>query len=584
VLYLAEVQRKTRVLGASKAELRLIACQRSEQTWTACEETIAAPDDLTQSTGALVMVELTPNKQVKRCADAGRQLVSILQNFSRMQEKSKSQEEEIEQWKQSLTYQSQELNRREMEMEARQEQLQQLEEDLDRLEQQRSEIEASRDEALRLKEEYERKTQELEGAWAHLNGEMQKFDERKAEMVQSASLDEAQATQLQDAVQRLSGAVVPAEDIRAQITLSFEALDQQQSLIAAQWQVVEEHRNAAQALQTEVDQQQQTVQTARQEWHGAQEQVEDLKAQLARQQGAIALKQEYQQSLQAQARHYDQLQQTILQVVDASGTLTVGSKLDLSALEAMPLDELQRITQELERELEKNSRFVSDQEEELRLKQEDINQIQAQIAQASEYDRLRLESDLKDEQDGYAMLNETLVGQRRNLREREAVLKQHRQVLARRQGHPLNDGEDQEIDVQPILNQIEDLKLNLTMEMGAIAEQIQQMESELAQQQSALDQQVAAQAAKRTELEALESQLQGNRAAAAELWGKVNLAQEVLAALQAQAQAVRERVQTISDLLAKFQESGDYQLQAIAEMQHLISQLTHQSAHEFATP
>ena len=137
MLYLAEVLRKARVIGSSRAELKLLACQRSELSWSAVpgEEIIAAPDDLSYGAGALVMVELSAGKQVQRHAEAGRQLVSILQNFSRMQEKSKTQEEEIEQWKQSLTYQSQELNRREME------------------------IEASRIEVTQLREEFERKSQ-----------------------------------------------------------------------------------------------------------------------------------------------------------------------------------------------------------------------------------------------------------------------------------------------------------------------------------------------------------------------------------------------------------------------------------------
>lgn len=584
MLYLAEVQRKARVLGASKAELRLIACQRSEQSWVACDEVIPAPDDVAQNAGALVMVDLTPNKQVKRCVDAGRQLVSILQNFSRQQEKAKSQEEEIEQWKQSLTYQSQELNRREMEMEARQEQLQQLEDDLARLEKQRDEIQAARTEAEQLKEEYERKTQELEGAWAHLNGELQKFEDRKADLVQSNSLDEAQAKQLQDAVQRLSGAVVPAEDIRAQINASFEALDYQQALIDSQWQGVEGHRNNAQDLQSEVDSQIQALRDAWHTWHDTQRHVEELAAKLASQREAIALKQAHHQSLLAQSKHYDIIQQHILQLVDSSGVFSIGSKVDLSALEEMPLDELQRITQELEREFSKNSSFVSIQEEELKAKQEDIEALKEQISQASEYDRLRLEADLNDEQDGYAMLNETLVGQRRNLQEREAIIRQHRIVLAKRQGRSIGDGHDQDIDLQPILSQIEELKQSVVAEIETVNREIQDLEGAIAQLQATVDEQYAAQAAKRSELAEQEAQLQDRRATASELWGRVNFAHEVLPSLQEQAQGVRDRVQGIADLLSSFQESGDYQLQAIAEMQQLIGQLTNQGAPEFATP
>jgi len=143
VLYLAEVQKKTGFIGV-KAELKLLACQRADQSWNPVpkEEMIStSTEDANKlNDGALVLADLNPNRQVQRIQEAARPLVGILQNFSRQLEKSKSQEEEIEQWKQSLTFQSQELNRRQMEMEAQLEQMQQMQEDFERLEEQRQEL------------------------------------------------------------------------------------------------------------------------------------------------------------------------------------------------------------------------------------------------------------------------------------------------------------------------------------------------------------------------------------------------------------------------------------------------------------
>ena len=169
MLYLAEVQKqKTGFMGAAKAELKLLACQRADQSWNPVpgEEVISASLEEASklSDGALVLADLNPaNRQVQRIQEAGRPLVGILQNFSRQLEKSKSQEEEIEQWKQSLTFQSQELNRREMEMEARLEQLQQIEEDFERLEAQRQEIDMGRETSKQLREEIERNRQRARG-------------------------------------------------------------------------------------------------------------------------------------------------------------------------------------------------------------------------------------------------------------------------------------------------------------------------------------------------------------------------------------------------------------------------------------
>ncbi|WP_208734698.1 hypothetical protein, partial [Corallococcus praedator] len=140
-----------------------------------------------------------------------------------------------------------ELNRREMEMEARQEQLQDLEADLERLEQQRQAIEATRTEADQLKAEYERKSQELEGAWAHLQGEMNRFEEQSA----SAGLNQEQAQQLQNIIDRLS-ASAPTGAVSDQIAQAFAVLTQQQETLNYHWHNLEQQRHSAHELRATV--------------------------------------------------------------------------------------------------------------------------------------------------------------------------------------------------------------------------------------------------------------------------------------------------------------------------------------------
>ena len=132
MLYLAEVQKqKGGLLGSSsKTGLKLLACQRKDQSWTTVsEETIGAEEASKLNDGVLVLVEINSSHQVQRIQEAGHPLVNILQNFSRQLEKFKNKEQEIDQWKESLTFQAQEFNRREMEMETRLEELQHLEEE-----------------------------------------------------------------------------------------------------------------------------------------------------------------------------------------------------------------------------------------------------------------------------------------------------------------------------------------------------------------------------------------------------------------------------------------------------------------------
>lgn len=140
MLYLAEVKKqKTRFIGYLKTELKLLAFQQKDQKWNilSVEQTIPAEEAKNFGDGTLVIVTLNNNLQIQATLEpAGRQIVRILQNFSAILEKSKDQEENIEQWKHSLTLQVYELNRREMEMKVRLEQIEQMEEKLKHLEQQ----------------------------------------------------------------------------------------------------------------------------------------------------------------------------------------------------------------------------------------------------------------------------------------------------------------------------------------------------------------------------------------------------------------------------------------------------------------
>ena len=578
MLYLAEVQKKGGgLLGGGKAELKLLACQRAEQSWSAVpgEESIVSDEASSYNAGALVLVDLTATKQVQRVQEAGRQLVSILQNFSRLQEKFKTQEEEIEQWKQSLTYQSQELNRREMEMEARREQLQQMEEDFEQLEQQRQEFDATRDEVTRQRDELERTRQELEGAWEHLRGETRRLEERQGELQQSAVLDDDKARSIHELLDRLSGAVLPTESVQGQVAQALEVSQQQQGLLTQHWQNLEQQRITTQQSQADLDRQAQELQNRWQEWQHSQDSLEQARAELKVQQNALNQKQDYSRLLGMQLQNQEELYQQTYRLSEVSDKVTIGQPIDTEALGKMSVDELQRVAQDLERDLEKLSRFVESQEEELALKQQEIDALQVQVQSASSYDRPGLERDLADEQDGYQMLNETLVGQRRSLKEREGVLRQHQAFLRRRQGH--SDGESQsgsEIDLGPILSQIEAQRQQQADELRKLESQVEQMRSAIQQAEGMISSQTAEQENKRNDLKQQEQALQGQRSAVAERWGRVNLYQEMLQPIQDGLDALKPTLESVSGTIAQVQDSGTQQQQAIAEMRHILISLT----------
>jgi len=578
VLYLAEVQKQKSGLMGFKTDLKLLACQRTDQSWSAvtADEVIPAPDEANNfNAGVLVLVELSGNKQVQRPpTEAGRQLVSILQNFSRQLEKSKTQEEEIEQWKQSLTYQSQELNRREMEMEARVEQLAQLDEDFERLEAQRQEIDTAREETQRLREEFERNRLELEGAWEHLRGETRRLEERQAEYQQGTVLDEAQGQKIRELLDRLAGAIAPTEAIREQLNLAFEIVNGQQELLNGHWQQLEQQRNSATQMQGDVDRQTQELQRRTEELTQAENALEKARSERMVFQNALEMKQEFARMQDLQLRTQQELYEQLNRLATTSADVKISQKIDLEALEKMPLGELQEVVQNLQQDLEKVVRFVNDQEEELTFQRQTVDELQAKINQASEYDRMSLENELAEEQDCYQMLDETLVGQRRNLREREEILNQHQRVLRRRQGIAEYDGQDnQKIDLGPVLSQLDGQRQQQSEELQKLESQVEQMRLSISQAQGMIDHQAGEQEATRNQIKQLEQNLLSSRTALAELWARVNVYQEMLQPYQDRVNEMRQKLEAIASTLAQIQETGDYQLQSIAQMREVIVSL-----------
>jgi len=578
VLYLAEVQKQKSGfgLGGAKAELKLLACRRSEHNWSAVpgEELIPAEEANSFNAGTLVLVELSNSKQVQQIQEAARQLVSILQNFSRLQDKFKDKEEEIEQWKASLTFSSQELNRREMEMQAREEQLAQMEEELERLEAQRSEIEGSREEANRLRAEVDSSKLEMEAAWEQLRAEMQRMEQQQSVMQQAAVLDNQQAQNIRDLLERLSGTRASTDGMKEELHQSLAMVAATQVILDQHWQQLEQKRGAAQHQQDEVDKNSQNVQNRWQEWQQAQDTLAQARAELHGQQSALNVKQEQVQALGSQIRTQEDVYQQLYRLAESSDQVNVSEKVDVQALEKMPIEELKGVVEHLKQDLEKVFRFVNDQEEELTFQRQAIEELEAKIRAASEYDRLSLEGELADEQENYNMLNETLVGQRRSLREREEVLNQHSAVMERRLGRADGGKNNEKIDLGPVLSQLEGVRHQQAEELKRLEGQVQQLRDAIAGMESNIHRQSGEQEAKRYEIKQLEQNLVGSRGTVAELWGRVNLYQEMLQPVQNSLNGLRQKLEGTTGVINQVQEAGNRQAEAIAQLREMLASLT----------
>jgi chromosome segregation ATPase len=578
VLYLAEVQKQRSGfgLGGGKAELKLLACQRGEHNWSAVPGDDAIPVEEANkfNDGTLVLVELSASKQVQRIQEAARQLVSILQNFSRLQDKFKDKEEEIEQWKASLTFSSQELNRREMEMQAREEQLAQMEDELERLEAQRSEIENTREEANRLREEVDRSRVEIETAWEQLRGEQQRVAQEQSQVPQGAVVDQQQTQRIQELMKKLGGAIASAQGVREQLNQSFGAVGAQQAILDQHWQQLEQKHSIAQQQQEEVDRQNQSLQNRWQEWYQSQDALAGARADLKGQQSTLSAKQDQAQSVSLQVRAVEDLYQQLSRLASASGAVGTQQKVDVSSLEKMPVEELQGLVQHLQQDLEKVFRFVNDQEEELTLQRETIEELQGKIQAASEYDRMALENEMADERESYQMLNETLVGQRLRLQEREDVLKQHQAVLWRRLGTANAPKQDRgDMDLAPIVAQLNTQRQQQSQELQRLENEIQQVREAISQMEANVNRQNGEGEAKRYELKQFEQNLFNQKGAVAELWGRVKVYQEMLQPVQDNLNALRQKLEAVAGELDRVQERGDEQDRVVSDLQQVLSGL-----------
>ncbi len=568
-------------MGGSRAEFKLLACERSEQNWSAVsgDELVPAPDDASYGAGALILIELSNGRQVQRHYDAGRQLVNILQNFSSLNKKFKTQEEEIEQWKESLTYQSQALNQRELELDTREDEVKQAAVELSQLEEQKEELEELRSQLNDQRQDYERRNSELEGAWAHLNGERQKLEEHREVVSSQAGLDSTQTQKLKDAVDRLMANVAPVEDLRQQLVSTRESLGEHQGILQGWQQSGTQQDEQLQTKAHDLDRFNQSFQQLHEATDSEQTMLRDLCIELQQAKVELAQKKQQNQLVSEQINQQSGVYQRVYELLNTGDQVRLGKKIDLTKLEEMSIEDLEALLAGMETDLEKMSRFVSDQEEELTYQQQAIDELQQKADAASEYDRMQIEADISDEQDRYDMLNKTLVGQRRTLLEREEVLSQHRAVLLRRQGQSTVDSPvENAADLEPVLEHIDQVRQQLTQQSAAL----EQLIAELEERANTLQQRVDA---KQKELAQQISNLEQERSTLeqavkdwASLEGAIATRNDYLGPANEKMNAVQQMLDNVFGTLERFQEVNDYQLQAIAEMQQTIQSLSSEPA------
>jgi chromosome segregation ATPase len=560
VKYLAEIQRrqKTGFLGSTVmgSEIHVLAVQRGE-LWVATSANLqlTANDEKrieSYGNGALVLIETNASNQVQQVQDAKPHVMGIMRQLAQLQEKLQQVQEESEEMRQSLMMQAQEFHRRQMELEDRLVQVEQAEEAMAGLEEQQRQMQAFQTEIEALQAEIQRKETELQQAWAQLEQERSQLETNRVGV-----LTKDIAGRMVDCLERLRQSQ-PAGDNLGQWQ---ELLTQEQQFLATQWQRWEQGREEAQRLQAQLQQQQEALPP---QW----QQLQEREAQCLTQERLAVHWQTECDQLQHHLRELEQAlrlqEQTCQQLKPLVGA---GAIVDKAALLEMNLDDLEREVEDKEESLRKFQNYLHEQEEELRMQQEVIDDIQTRIHQANDYERIDLENELESEQQNYQFLEASLQGQRQTLAEREAIARAYREILDQRQGR--GTPETKGSDLEPILRLAEQQYQLLQQERQNQARILQERQTQLRQCQETLSQEQEACRQQRRALEQQQQELQQTQQQLDQLWGRLNSTQELL-------QPQQERLEQTWHCYHQFtQGASQGQTQVVEELLGLIAQVAH---------
>jgi chromosome segregation ATPase len=568
VLYLAEVQKPKsgfNISGRTKAELKLLACQRSENNWSAIpgEELVAAPEEGNNyNPGVLVLVDMNANRQIQsQLREAGKHLVGILQNLSRQIEKYKKEADEIESWRQSLSLQSQQLQLRQEEIYGREEDLESTRAELDRLTQEAQALESTLG-------QHEQSRLELAARWENLQQKEHLLEQQQQSM--GGVLSEQQITEIRAALHQLGHATSSLNPQQLETTVS--AIEVQQDLLDRHQAQLRQQQQSVVETKAELDRQQQDIERRKQQLQELQTSLEETQTAWEVQQHTLSMQQEYIQRLNVRLQlEQDNYQKIYLMSKGGGVDLGDDQKIDLNQLEAMPISELQTLVASLQTEADRSVHFVHLEEEELQEKQLAIDELKAAILVANDFNKLKLEAELADEQDGYNMLDHTLDGQRQTMRERQTFLQIHNRVLRQRQGHPPEAADQSQVEWDSVLKLLDQQRQQQQSEIGQMETDIQHLRETIEQNKAKIEQQVEAYLNDSKQVQELEHQHQATKQIFTELVAKIDLYQEMIQPLQ-------DHINTFKQQLGGLADSAQHQpenQQAMEHIESLLNNLVH---------
>ena len=126
----------------------------------------------------------------------------------------------------------------------------------------------------------------------------------------------------------------------------------------------------------------------------------------------------------------EELWDTVCRIAQESPKLRLTSVTDAQQLLEAPIAQIEDTIDRLQKDLEKLTAFVREQEDELFLKRQIVRKLQRKVNLAPIPERFSLEQELAQERENKQMLDRTLVGQQRNLARKREILSQYKEMLA----------------------------------------------------------------------------------------------------------------------------------------------------------
>ncbi|MEI6427910.1 MAG: pilus motility taxis protein HmpF [Pseudanabaena sp. ELA607] len=557
--YLAELQKQAAFIGGSKASVRLLARNAGENNWqNISNEQVLPVTDAGQAQelkdGQLVIAEVNSNNQVQSVQDATKRLVSILQTFSRTQEKFRSAEEDVEQWRQSLNFQSQELHRRERELE-------QKELEFEHLDIRRQEVEEAEAKLSQQRAELESWRTQIESQKDQL-------------AAQSSAISASQAQHLQQLVQQLvAGASHSPQDFGVGLAAAMQTINERQEVLNGFWQKLEQLKQEAHKQQQGWQQSAAELSQRKAQWQQSQTTLADAQAELKAQRGILKLQESNMAMTRLQLQSQQELyEQTTVVIESLGGSASEGlSAEEIQRLEQIPLDELEKMVTDCQGEFDRLTNYLSAQEDELAGLEGEIADIQSQLVQAADqFARIELENSKEFAEEQYKLLEESVSGMRQGMKDREAILKQQRNILDVRRG-----GRSETNPMKlliPLLSQVEAQKVRHEQELKKMEGQIDAVRNYMQQQQDLLTRQLQEHQQQQQEIQSAEEQLQDRLRLCAELIGQVRAQEQLLRPAQDVLDTLRPQLEKMLAQANGANGSGNAN-ELVAQLQKAIQEL-----------